>query len=346
MGIHLKAVQIATLLAGAMVVSALSAVPPPAVAQVPAVTDGLLVAAEPTGPLYATPSRRDRAGRIVAPVEINGQGPFRFILDTGANRSAISAETVAALGLTTAAHALIGVHGVTGSAQLPFVEIASLRAGDFEFGGHRLPILPPEVFAGTDGILGIDALQDARVEVDFARDRVTIRRSSGRRAPYGYLVIPAERRHGGLLLVEGRVGRVPVKAILDTGAERSLGNEPLRAALALTSKRPREAVMTTVVGATPQVAEGASFVTPTITLGKAQLSNLVVTFADLHVFGVWSLDEEPALLIGMDLLGRMRHIVIDYSLGEFHLKPPATSQPTMRRCGGSECRSRIPGPEA
>lgn len=344
---HLKAVRIATLLAGATVALALSAVPRSAVAQAPESTESApLVAAEPAGPIYATPSRRDRAGRIVAPVEINGQGPFRFILDTGANRSAISAETLAALGLSVAEDVLLGVHGVTGTAQLPAVEIASLRAGDFEFGGRLLPVLPPEVFGGADGILGIDALQEARIEVDFARDRVTIRRSTGRRAAFGYLVVRAERRLGGLLLVDGRVGRVPVKAILDTGAERSLGNEPLRAALALSSNRPREAVMTTVVGATPHVAEGHSFVTPTITLGKAQLSNLVVTFGDLHVFGVWSLDEEPALLIGMDLLGRMQHIVIDYPLGEFQLKPPASSQPTMRRCGGSDCRSRIPGPEA
>lgn len=344
MGSRTQSGRVAVLLAGALVM----ALARPAAAQVPAVATSVPAAvAEPeTGPLYATSSRRDRAGRIVAPVEINGQGPFRFLLDTGANRSAISAATVAALGLTVAEDALLGVHGVTGSAQMPSVEIASLRAGDFEFGGRQLPVLPPQVFAGTDGILGIDALQDARIEVDFTRDRVTIRRSSGRRAPYGYLVVPAERRHGGLLLVEGRVGRVPVKAILDTGAERSLGNEALRAALALTSKRPREAVKTTVVGATPQVAEGAAFVTPTITLGRARLSNLVVTFGDLHVFGVWSLDEVPALLIGMDLLGRMQYIVIDYPLGEFQLKPPATSQPTMRRCGGLDCRSRIPSPEA
>ena len=40
-------------------------------------------------PEFATPTTLDRAGRIVAPVEINGRGPFRFILDTGANRSAM-----------------------------------------------------------------------------------------------------------------------------------------------------------------------------------------------------------------------------------------------------------------
>jgi predicted aspartyl protease len=141
--------------------------------------------ADQTGPLYATPTRRDRAGRIVAPVEINGRGPFRFILDTGANRSAISAATAEELGLEVEVDAPMGVHGVTGSSILPSVEVASLRAGEIDFGGRRMPVLPQAVFGGTDGILGIDALQDARVEVDFARDRVTIRRSSGRRAPYG-----------------------------------------------------------------------------------------------------------------------------------------------------------------
>jgi len=299
-----------------------------------------------TGPLYATPSRRDRAGRIVAPVQINGRGPFRFILDTGANRSAISAETAEQLGLEVEFDAPMGVHGVTGSSVLPSVMVASLRAGDIDFGGRRIPVLPPAVFGGTHGILGIDALQDARVEVDFARDRVTIRHSSGRRAPYGYLVLRAERRHGGLLMVDGKVGRVPIKAILDTGAERSLGNEALFEALSLTSRRAREGVATTVIGATSHVAKGTTFTTPTIALGPARLHNLTVTFGDLHVFDVWSLDDEPALLIGMDLLGRLQHIVIDYPRGEFQLRAPPGTQPTMRSCGSNECATRLPRPGA
>src|SRR5690606_32715782 len=42
--------------------------------------------------LYASPTRRDRIGRIIAPVIINGQGPFRFVVDTGATHSAISLQ--------------------------------------------------------------------------------------------------------------------------------------------------------------------------------------------------------------------------------------------------------------
>lgn len=289
-------------------------------------------------PEFATPTTLDRAGRIVAPVEINGRGPFRFILDTGANRSAMSAATADAIGLVADEGDKVSVHGITGTAVLPIVRVDTFRAGDLVFEHQRLPVLPSAVFGGVDGILGIDCLQFARVEVDFERDRVTIRRSNGARAPGGYLVVPARLRHGGLLLVNGKVGRVPVQAILDTGAERSLGNEALREALARQAREPDETVATTVIGATPQLAAGTSFVAPAIAIGGARLMNLTVTFSDLHVFKIWSLLDEPALLIGMDLLGTMQHFVVDYRRREFHFKTWPTDRPPGRRCIDVHCR--------
>jgi predicted aspartyl protease len=293
-------------------------------------------------PEFATPTKRDRVGRIVTPVKINGRGPFRFVLDTGANRSVISAAAAAKLGLVPHPDAQASVHGITGSAAMPVVEVESLTIGNLKFERQRMPVMSSPVFAGMDGILGIDRLQEARIEVDFDRDRVTIRRSTGRRAPEGYLVVPATLRQGGLLLVDGRVGAVPVKAILDTGAERSIGNEALREALAEHRRRPPETVTSTVIGATPQVVQGVSFEAPDVEIGGARLMNLVVTFGDLHVFDVWSLHDEPALLIGMDLLGTVSRFVVDYPRREFHVKASSSPPRGIRHCGAFDCRSRIP----
>lgn len=309
----------------------------PAETAPPAPAPAVEVAEEP-GPQFATPTTLDRAGRIVAPVEINGQGPFRFILDTGANRSAMSAATAERLGLAPDGESSASVHGITGSAVLPLVRVQHFRAGELEFENQRLPVLPSAVFAGADGILGIDKLQKVRIEVDFERDSVTFRHSTGRPAGAGYIVIKAKRHLGGLLLVNGKVGSVRVKAILDTGAQRSLGNEALRAALERDSKRPREGVATTVIGATEQLAEGTSIAAPPINLGAAQLNDLVVTFGDLHVFKVWSLTEEPALVIGMDLLGTVQEFVVDYRRSEFHFKPWQDG-PGKERCAGVGCRA-------
>ncbi len=50
-------------------------------------------------PRYVAPTLRDRLGRIWAPVYLNGKGPFRLVLDTGASNSAVMAEVATDLGL-------------------------------------------------------------------------------------------------------------------------------------------------------------------------------------------------------------------------------------------------------
>lgn len=293
-------------------------------------------------PLYASPTKVDRVGRILAAVEINGQGPFRFILDTGANSSALAPHLAQALALPASEEGVLGVHGVTGSAMLPAVRIESLRVGDIELREVTLPVLTNAVFAGADGILGVEGLQGARVDVDFTRDRVEISESDGRRATGGFLTVPARLVKDGLLMVDGRVGRIRVKVVIDTGAERTLGNLALRSAIEHRVDR-REHTTTTVVGVTPEVLTATSFVAPTIALGKARLRNLPVAFDDLPVFELWGLSDEPALLVGMDLLGTLQQFVVDYPRREFQLRTrPAQMKPGFRRCAPYECATRIP----
>src|SRR4051812_19033096 len=80
-------------------------------------------------PLFAVPTQLDRIGRILAPVMINGQGPFRLIIDTGANHSTISPRLVEKLGLVQSEDVTKRVLGVTGSANMPTVFIDRLQAG-------------------------------------------------------------------------------------------------------------------------------------------------------------------------------------------------------------------------
>src|SRR5690606_4122328 len=75
--------------------------------------------------LYAAPTRPDRIGRIAAPVMINGQGPFRLILDTGASRSVITTRVANTLGLLLTPESRLMLHGVTGSLAVPAVRLDS-----------------------------------------------------------------------------------------------------------------------------------------------------------------------------------------------------------------------------
>jgi predicted aspartyl protease len=276
------------------------------------------------GPTYAVPTRLDRAGRVLAPITVNDKGPFRFILDTGANRSVVSQRVLTALELSLAPDGpSIEVHGVTGTAILPAVKLDVLQAGDLVLArDHTVPVLGQTVLANADGILGVEGLGSARIDIDFFDDRVTITRSSGRqRAPSGFLTIPVSLKHNGLIVVPGKVGRVRVRAIIDTGAERTLGNNALRAALLKARRAATAEMVTTVFGATPEIGQGMSMIAPTIYLGEAELRDLEVTFGDLHVFRIWKLEDVPAILIGMDLLGSVERLVIDYRRRELQVKP-------------------------
>ncbi len=73
-----------------------------------------------------------------------------------------------------------------------------------------------------------------------------------------------------------------------------------------------------------------------------RLRQLPVTFADLHVFELWGLTEEPALVVGMDVLGTLERFIIDYRRKQFLMKSPGEKGTVLRRCNSSTCASRIP----
>jgi hypothetical protein len=50
-------------------------------------------------------------------------------------------------------------------------------------------------------------------------------------------------------------------------------------------------------------------------LGGARLGPTPLLFADLHCFSTLELADRPALLIGADLLGRFRRVILDFPQG-------------------------------
>ena len=72
---------------------------PPAAPAQSAVAPGTPRPLSPQDLLFASPTSLDHIGRVVTAVMIDGKGPFRFIIDTGANRSTISPHLAAVLRL-------------------------------------------------------------------------------------------------------------------------------------------------------------------------------------------------------------------------------------------------------
>jgi predicted aspartyl protease len=267
-------------------------------------------------PRYVAPTLRDRIGRIWAPVHINGQGPFRLVLDTGANRSVVTEDTARLLGKSLETGRTVQLHGVTGKAQVPTIDIHSIEVGDLVLDERKMPVVQ-DVFGGAEGALGTEGLADKRIYIDFKNDAISILRSRGQGPGPGFRRIPVKLRNGRLLMFEMTLGGVRTKAMLDTGAQTTIGNNSLREAL---SRRARNAQETQIIGVTLDVATGHALTAPPVDIGGIKITGMRVTFGDLYIFDAWKLTKEPALLIGMDVIGVFDTVVIDYKLKELHLK--------------------------
>jgi predicted aspartyl protease len=276
------------------------------------------------GPAFAVPTSRDRIGRIIAPVMVNGLGPFHFMFDTGATRTILASSMLVKLGLLPDMQTRITVQGVTASALVATVELNTVDAGDLHFRNLTVPVLTGPVLSGIDGILGMDGLAGMKLSADFVHDRITIAKSRGSRAPFVFSVIPIELLSENLLVAEGHVGRVRVKAIIDTGGPQTLGNDALLDALTGRDGAKDRLLPVPVVDATDTARRGLRYRVPDVRLGAASIDNLVITFGDFSVFKAWGLDKEPAILIGMDVLGTLANFTVDYRRREVQLlvRPP------------------------
>lgn len=266
--------------------------------------------------------------RMATTADLNGRGPYEMVIDTGAQRTALAAEVAAALALPAGREVL--VHGVTEARRTPSVRLDRLVVV-----GRRFINLTCPTFArddlGADGLLGLDVLQHTRLNIDVTSRRVGIAptgredptvgsASSGRSSR-----IQRRRqthRSGQLLLSQASVEGIEVDAFIDTGSQWSLANSALAQAL---EARLVGAPEIAVHGVTGQSRSARLARVAQVSLAGRALGPTDLLFADLHIFRALDLDRRPALLIGADMLGRFRTVVLDYGRGQISLsglRPP------------------------
>jgi hypothetical protein len=284
----------------------------------------------PPPPPGARPGEADgavRAGvdavrRMTVEVGVEGAGPYRFVVDTGANRSVLSAEIAESLGLRPQGQTL--VYGIAGSLPSSWVWVERLTIGDVVSRRVRMPILPRR-YLGADGLIGVDVLSNRRAIMDFERERFAVYGSNSqlsqreRAAPRvsrpsrGEVIVPARHRFGQLTIVDAEMGGVGLTAFLDSGAEITVGN---RALLRAVRRRPGllgpALLRLELVSATGQLVTGELATAPPLRLGGLHLANLSCVFADLHTFEIWQLMERPAILIGVDVMRHFNAIELDF----------------------------------
>ena len=258
--------------------------------------------------------------RMLVGVVVNGKGPFGFFVDSGADRSVIGEALAQRLGLPQGPPVML--NSMSGAKLTPTVRIDSLSVGSSVVRDIAAPPLP-ERFLAAQGLVGIDALADQRLTIDFEHKRITVQDRHRAELAGGpdEVVIVARRRKGQLILTEASAGGAPVAAVIDTGTEATVGNSALRATL---MRRNRLAVHTaTLLSVTGESIIADMLVVPELKIGNILFEKVPIAFVDVPPFKLFGLQKEPAILLGTDLLEGFRRVSLDFRRRRvrFTLKP-------------------------
>jgi predicted aspartyl protease len=267
-------------------------------------------AAEPDDSPTSVALSRQVFDQISAPVMINGKGPFRFMVDTGANVSCVSQGLADALDLPRGRD--LQVHTIVGKRSRPSVTIEQLDIGTRTRRKVEAPVLPMQAFQ-IDGVLGIDWLKGQRLVMGFSGNTLEITRSRREDSARGRVVVPARRKSGQLTIVDADLSGRDVSAMIDSGSQFSLGNGALRRLIEQADPSARgRATKVGLVSIAGESFQGDQLYLPFLRLGGLTLGNVPVVFADMPIFKLWELHETPTIMLGIDLLTQFETVAVDF----------------------------------
>ena len=249
--------------------------------------------------------------RMSVEVHVNDSGPYRFFVDSGADRSVIGSGLAERLQLP--GEEPLTLHSTAGVSKVGAVRIEKLRIGKSEIESIVAPALP-ERFLAAQGLIGIDALADQRLMMDFEDKRITIQdsRRAERASSNGEeIVVTARRRKGQLIITQAAALKVGIHAVIDSGAEATLGNMALRDQI-FAGRTPPTPVPVTLISVTGQALTADLIVIPSLRIGGIYMRNVPVAFVDAPPFALFGLADRPALLLGTDLLKTFRRVSLDF----------------------------------
>lgn len=269
--------------------------------------------------LTVIPHQTSDSGHIVVEAMVNGTGPFKFALDTGASISAIFEDLRKEASVEPIAGTVAHVLGMTGSGDYPVADVARISIGSETWEGARVAILPNStpIAAHIDGILGVDFL--SRYAVWYSQeDRALRLYSNNLVAEHSYdswnsikLSDMAIGKSGANLYVFDmliQAQRIPT--LFDLGTTESVMNRRGAKLLDVRTRAPRqETDLYGVIGKVPILAQ--------IHIWRLRVENLyfrnrIFLVSELPVFDALDLGRTPFAIVGTSFF-KQRDFVIDFA---------------------------------
>ncbi|PYV90637.1 MAG: hypothetical protein DMG05_09745 [Acidobacteria bacterium] len=196
-------------------------------------------------------------GLMLVEAHVNGDGPYRFLVDSGATSTVLSNALLEHLKIAPIARAVVKCVGGTGKTATQLCKAARFQMGALEIENLPVASFDNEIFAGLiDGVLSTADLGDFLVILDYPDRKIllTPRPSSEPPAPAQSGNTPSTRSEfrilGNLMLVPVSINhQAPKNFLFDTGAVTSTLSKRQAALLGVHENTPNSVVDLQFAGA-------------------------------------------------------------------------------------------------
>ena len=250
---------------------------------------------------------------ILLPVQVNGRGPFDFILDTGAGTSLLSSDLAKQLDVkvigSKEGHSA-GEKVSVSLAKIDFLAVGGIKLSDVDVGIVDLATIGKTIGAKIDGDLGYNFLKHFRVSIDYRDCEIRLddpkRVESFSRSAKTEIPIRLASPAKPLILVDVHAnGRGPFQFAIDTGTSTTAIAPELAKQLGVESSPVGPG---TTGGASVDFSAGSL---PSFQLGGAKIDNMAVVVADFFTMLNAAIGAKLDGIVGYNFL-RNYKVVIDY----------------------------------
>lgn len=269
--------------------------------------------------LAVIPRQVSDTGHIVVEASLNGLGPYRFVIDTGASISVVYESARAKVGIEPLPNIQVRVFGIAGEDLFPLGRVAELRVGNELWRDARVALMPgtTPVATGVDGILGVDFLRrygllysrKERVLVFYPSELVSNKSYRG----WDSIALRDLRVGDGnaaVLVLDMYIDTEHIPAVFDLGATSSLMNRRAAKTLDVLVRRPR--VMPDVHGVSGSTEVLAELHVWRLRINNSIWRNRIFLVGEFPVFETLGINRRPAAIAGADLFGQ-RDFIVDFA---------------------------------
>lgn len=258
----------------------------------------------------------NQAGYFITPVRVNGAAELPAIIDTAATIAMIESRAAEQSGVEapSADDARVQVFGLLGERTFPLVSLDSISSDSVRIVDVRTAYNASEQMPGGPLVIPAVAFGGDVLDFDFPAGRFSV--YDGRpKGDSGGTGRGPLRIEGGLMFADITINGVKGKALIDTGSPFSFINSKM----AQVAKTQRDEEKSTLLqGATGGRMAVSVAAVKRFSVARFNVRKINMVVADPAMFDDLGLRDEPAMLLGLDLLSLFR-VQIDRRRGYIFL---------------------------